>query len=271
MRKLDYIAEMNMKRWEKAVRNPTDMTTKPWLNLDLDDIRKFANGTIEYLKVPGLILAHPEPFENASEKKVLLLATGGGQQSAIFGLLGANVTVFDLCKGQLESDKKAAKHYGYEIQIIQGDMRDLSVILSDTYDIVYQGISLIYIDDVGQVFREVSRILKRDGLYRIKLCNNAVLLVDETSWDGVGYRVSNPYQGGRVDHDDEKWGVQFRHLYCDIFCGLYNAGFIVKGVWEDPSHLIHDPIARPGTIEHLMTYIPMYFEIMAFKANIIQR
>jgi len=37
---------------------------------------------------------------------VLCLASGGEQQSAIFGLLGADVTVLDLCAQQLAGDRQ---------------------------------------------------------------------------------------------------------------------------------------------------------------------
>ncbi len=57
---------------------------------------------------------------------VLCLASGGGQQSAVFGLLGAQVTVVDFSEKQLEGDRKAAAHYGFEVTTIQADMRDLS-------------------------------------------------------------------------------------------------------------------------------------------------
>jgi 2-polyprenyl-3-methyl-5-hydroxy-6-metoxy-1,4-benzoquinol methylase len=45
-------------------------------------------------------------------KDVLCLASSGGQQSAAFGVLGANVTVFDLSENMLKKDVATAKHYG---------------------------------------------------------------------------------------------------------------------------------------------------------------
>ena len=80
----------------------------------------------------------PESLLGVKGKDVLCLASGGGQQSAVFGLLGANVTVVDLSQGQLDGDKTAAKHYGYSIQTVQADMRDLSCLSSDSFDLVHQ-------------------------------------------------------------------------------------------------------------------------------------
>jgi 2-polyprenyl-3-methyl-5-hydroxy-6-metoxy-1,4-benzoquinol methylase len=61
-------------------------------------------------------------------KNVLLLASGGGQQSSIFGILNAKVTVLDLSTSQLENDKKAAKHYGYKVKTIEGEIANLSAL-----------------------------------------------------------------------------------------------------------------------------------------------
>ena len=44
----------------------------------------------------------------------------------VFALLGAYVTVVDLSGRQLGMDKKAAEHYGYQIELIHSDMQDLS-------------------------------------------------------------------------------------------------------------------------------------------------
>lgn len=71
-------------------------------------------------------------------KAVLCLAAGGGQQTAVFGLLGANMTVVDLTEGQLAGDETAAAHYGYPITTVQADMRDLSALPQQAFDRVFQ-------------------------------------------------------------------------------------------------------------------------------------
>src|SRR5262245_44538236 len=71
-------------------------------------------------------------------KQVLCLASGGGQQSAAFALLDAEVTVYDLSDRQLDGDRLAASHYGVTIRTVQGDMRHLDALPTDGFDIVYQ-------------------------------------------------------------------------------------------------------------------------------------
>ena len=91
---------------------------------------------------------------------VLCLASGGGQQSVAFGLLGANVTVFDLTPAQLERDREAAAHYDLPITTVQGDMRDLSHFEGAVFDIVWHAYSINFVPEVESVFDEAVRVLK---------------------------------------------------------------------------------------------------------------
>ncbi len=86
---MDEIAEYNQARW-KALVEADALFTRPNLNLNSDSARRIIDSSSVLGDVAG--------------KKVLCLAGGGGQQSAAFALLGANVTVFDLSDEQLEQE-----------------------------------------------------------------------------------------------------------------------------------------------------------------------
>jgi 2-polyprenyl-3-methyl-5-hydroxy-6-metoxy-1,4-benzoquinol methylase len=103
----------NKTRWE-ALAKANALFTRPMLNLDKESARNYLG-----LDRFGVTM-------DLTGKNILCLASGGGQQSAAFALLGAVVFVFDISPTQLESDKAAAEHYGVEISLFQGDMRDLS-------------------------------------------------------------------------------------------------------------------------------------------------
>jgi len=202
-----------------------------------------------------------------------------GQQSAVYGLLGANVTVFDISVGQLKSDEKAAEYYGYKVKLIQGEMQDLSCFNDNTFDIVYQPISIVFVPDVRIVYREVHRVLKKGELYRVAHINPATYPVDfdgnGNGWDGIGYRITEPYRGGPVLRNDKgvenmcegKLTGEFRHTFSDIFNGLIETGMVINGVWEEMIHLCHDLDAEPGTEEHKKNIVQLYFSILAQKAN----
>jgi 2-polyprenyl-3-methyl-5-hydroxy-6-metoxy-1,4-benzoquinol methylase len=125
MKNQDEITRINRKHWNRMVDSGCDFT-QPWLDLNRKKIIRFLEGDTknspDYLRqiYPLELLADVE------NKKVLCLAAGGGQQSVVFALLGAYVTVVDLSERQLGMDKKAAEHYGYQIELIHSDMQDLS-------------------------------------------------------------------------------------------------------------------------------------------------
>ena len=60
-------------------------------------------------------------------KKILCLASGGGQQGPILSAAGAEVTVFDNSKKQLEKDEFVAKRENLNIRTVQGNMQDLGI------------------------------------------------------------------------------------------------------------------------------------------------
>lgn len=70
-------------------------------------------------------------FGDLKGKKVLGLASGGGQQMPIFAALGAKCTVLDYSKKQLESEKQVAEREEYDIRIIRGDMTKRLLVRSE--------------------------------------------------------------------------------------------------------------------------------------------
>lgn len=195
---------------------------------------------------------------------VLCLASGGNQQSAVFGLLGAQVTVVDFSEKQLEGDRKAAAHYGFEVTTIQTDTRDLSSSADSSFDLVYQAPSMAYIPDVRDFYAEVARVLRTWGDYRVAHANPAIEFIEMDSWDGQGYRISVPYTLHKIEYGEES-SVQFRHYLADIFNGLLAEGLSISGVHEATYPLKPDMRAHPGTWEHIQMYVPWIFAIVARK------
>ena len=155
------IIATNKQHWEKMVREGCGFT-RPWLELDANLISQYAKGQLDPVPEPLLVMYPATVLVDVENEDVLCLGAGGGQQSAVFGLLGARVTVVDLAEGQLKGDQKAATHYGYEIDTIQGDMRDLSCLGDKSFDLVY-GTGMCYVPDVKQVYSEVARVLRTGG------------------------------------------------------------------------------------------------------------
>ena len=248
----DDIAAANESLWQNLVRQACDYTT-PWLDLNVDLLRRYAACQLD--SVPDrLVPMHPASLlADVAGKDVLCLASGGGQQSAVFGLLGARVTVVDLAEGQLEGDRKAAAHYGYAVRTVRADMRDMSCLSDDSFDLVFQAPSMAYVPDVRPVYAGIARVLRPGGRYRVQLSNPATEFVDCEDWDGQGYRITRPYAERTRRRNDG--GVEFRHYLWDVFNGLIEAGLSIEHVEEDPHYLHQDPGAQPGGWAHWLTYV----------------
>ena len=254
----DFI-EISKNHWEKMVKEGCEFT-QPWLNLDIDLINQYVRGQLDPVLEPLLHMYPSNVLANVEGKDVLCLASGGGQQSAVFGLLGAHVTVVDLAEGQLKGDRKAATHYGYDINTIQGDMRDLSCVGDKKFDLVY-GTGMSYVPDVKEVYSEVVRVLQNGGKYRVDFSNPASEFVDTEDWDGVGYRITKPYtERVRIRNDGV---VEFRHTLSSIFNGLIKVGLSITHV-QEAQRYNRSTQAPPGSWEHWQTYVTG-FAIVALK------
>lgn len=266
MNNKDLIASVNQQHWENEVRNRCGFT-QPWLNLDRNLVLRYTRGEMTQIPAPLTEMYPPGIFADVAGKEVLCLASGGGQQSAVFALLGARVTVVDLAEGQLEGDKQAALHYGYEVKTIHADMRDVSVIDDETFDLIYQAPSMAYIPDVRQVYAEVARLLQPGGLYRVEFTNPATEFVDCENWDGTGYRITRPYHEQTRHRTDG--AVEFRHYLSDIFNGLLETGMTIQQVAEAETFRPKTSRTEPGSWEHWLSFISG-FVVIAGKPDRIR-
>lgn len=237
----DEAAIANQKLWEKEVKKGCGYTI-PWLDLDVTLLHQYASGKLKFLPEPMVCIYPASVLANMKGRDVLCLASGGGQQSAVFSILGAQVTVVDLAEGQLEGDRKAARHYGYELTTLQADMRDLSCLNANSFDLVFQANSTAYVPDIRQVYSEVSRVLRLHGTYRVDNGNPAIFSV---KWDGAKYEISDPYSEKIKNREDG--GIEFRHYMDDIFNGLLDSGFSIQRVYEEPFSRQKDSGATPGS------------------------
>ena len=257
MTEKDEIAVSNQRHWERMVQEGCGFTI-PWLDLDVTLVRQYANDQLTSVPEPLFQMYPANILTDVSGKDVLCLAAGGGQQSAVFGLLGARVTVVDLAEGQLDGDRKAAAQYGYEVTTIHADMRHLSCLGDASFDLVYQGPSMSWVPDVREVYSGVARLLRPGGLYRVDFANPANHFME---WDGEAYRVTKPYSERMYRH--EGGAFDYRHYLGEIFNGLLTEGFSLQRV-EDHPWSLPDPQARPGSWAHELSY-NVGFVIVAMK------
>ncbi|MCB1023754.1 MAG: class I SAM-dependent methyltransferase [Acidobacteria bacterium] len=250
---MDSIAEYNRARW-KALAEADALFTRPHLDLDRDSALELVDKN--------------QRFGAIDKKTVLCLAGGGGQQAAAFALLGADVTVFDLSDEQLKRDEQVAEHYRVELKTFEGDMRDLSRLEADTFDIVYQPYSLNFVPDAASVFRQVARIVKKGGIFYLSCANPFTMEMDQNDWNGDGYVLKKPYLGGaRITSNDQDWvynkdlkaaipnPVEYRHTLGDLINGLTESGFVIFAV-SDTENFHPNSNDDPGSWGHFTSFAP---------------
>lgn len=79
------------------------------------------NGIWNVKLTPTKYVPH-EWFGELKGKRILGLASGGGQQMPIFAALGATGTILDYSEEQIKSERMVAEREQYNIECIRGDM-----------------------------------------------------------------------------------------------------------------------------------------------------
>lgn len=182
---------------------------------------------------------------NVNGKKLLCLASGGGQQGPIFSALGADVVVFDNSSEQLSKDKIVSDRDNLEIKLEQGDMRDLSRFKNEYFDFIFHPVSNLFIDDVEKVWTECYRVLKKGGTLIAGFCNPLMYIFDLYEWEKnkkLIVKNSIPYSDieqlpkeqleERIKNKDT---LEFGHSLQSQIGGQIEAGFVIAGFYEDKS------------------------------------
>lgn len=193
------------------------------------------NGDWELYLTPTKAVPHAWFGGELKGKKVLGLASGGGEQMPILCAAGAACTVLDYSEAQCETERAFAAREGYEIEILCYDMTRPLPFADESFDIIVHPVSNCYIEDVLPVFRECFRILKQGGILLCGLDNGINYIFDDE-----GERLSNklPYnplkdpelyaEGIRTNS-----GIQFSHTFEEQIGGQLKAGFTLTDVYED--------------------------------------
>lgn len=190
-------------------------------------------GEWDVVLTPNKPVPH-EWFGDLPGKRVLGLASGGGQQIPIFAALGAQCTVLDYSPEQCESERMVAEREGYEVEIVRADMTQPLPFADETFDLVFYPVSNCYVEQVEPIFRECHRVLRRGGVLICGLDNGANFAFDEEKNElrALPYNpLRNPEQYAEAMQTGD--GVQFSHTFEEQIGGQLRAGFSLTDVYED--------------------------------------
>lgn len=252
---MNYIKK-NSIAWDNHVNNGYVWT----IPVSSEIIEKAKRGIWEVVATPQKTVPRDWFPDELDGKKVLLIAGGGGQQGPILSAVGADVTVFDNSKKQLEQDELVAKRENLSIKTVQGNMQDLSVFSDETFDFIMQ-FAGAFVDSVLPVWREAYRVLKKGGIMIAghNNPNDFIFDIEEMEKGNLIVRHKIPYSDltslskeefNRITKNE---GVAFGHSMQDLLQGQIDAGFLIAGYYEDTGCSLLD------------NYIPTFFATKAIK------
>ncbi|HJR81687.1 MAG TPA: class I SAM-dependent methyltransferase, partial [Anaerolineales bacterium] len=176
---------------------------------------------------------------------------------------GASVTVFDNSPRQLELDQRVAKREALSLKTVEGDAADLSAFADESFDLVFNPCSTVFMPDVRAVWKEAFRVLRHGGILMTGSMNPVHYIFDLYKADEGILEVAHsiPYSDLTSipkEHLDELLEkglpLEFGHTLTDLLGGQCDAGFVITDMYED--YMLDSP---------LHNYHPSYLATRAMK------
>ncbi|KUF42397.1 class I SAM-dependent methyltransferase [Myroides marinus] len=261
MTKTKEYLQHNQKAWDKQA-----LANQQWsMPVSEELVAKAKQGDWDLFVLPTPI--DKTWLGDVTGKKILCLASAGGQQAPILAAAGAKVTVMDLSVEQLNKDKQVADRDNLHLTIVQGDMTNLEMFQDNSFDIIVHPISNLYVSDVTLVWNECYRVLNNGGRLISSFYNPVVFIHDKDSKYGAEGVIKPKYKIPYADLRDlsskeveEKQNRDeafvFGHSLQDLIGGQLKAGFLIKEYEE-----AFQPNPR-FVVDH---YLPTFIATVAIK------
>lgn len=256
------IRSYNREAWNREVEGGASRWTQP---VSPEVIAKARQGEFSILLTENI----PVPqrwFPPLSGADILCLASGGGQQGPVLAAAGANVTVFDNSPAQLKQDQLVADRESLSLHTVEGDAADLSMFENETFDLIFNPCSTVFMPDVRAVWKECSRVVRPGGILMTGSMNPVHYIFDLYKADEGILEVTHsiPYSDlASIPKEDleeliEKGlPVEFGHSLTDLIGGQCEADFVITDMYED--YMLDSPLHK---------YHPSYVATRAVKTKL---
>jgi SAM-dependent methyltransferase len=232
------IRSYNRDAWNKEVESGNNRWTQP---VTPHAIAKAKQGEFSILLTENIPVPHRwlPPLKGAD---VLCLASGGGQQGPVFAALGANTTVFDNSPSQLKQDQLVAARETLSLTTVEGDAVDLSMFADESFDLIFNPVSTVFMPDVRTVWKECYRVLRHNGILLTGFMNPVHYIFDSFKMDEGVLEVAHsiPYSDvtSMSEEDREEYmakglPLEFGHSLTDLIGGQCTAGLLITDLYED--------------------------------------
>src|ERR1041385_6506883 len=185
------IRSYNREAWNREVEGGKNRWSQP---VDSETIAKARQDDFSVLLSENIPVPHKwfSPLQGA---EVLCLASGGGQQGPNLAAAGARVTVFDNSPAQLQQDQLVAKRESLPLRTVEGDAADLSMFANESFDLIFNPVSTVFMPDVRLVWKECARVLRPGGILMTGFMNPVHYIFDLYKMDEGILEIANsiPY------------------------------------------------------------------------------
>lgn len=232
------VHKYNKEAWNREVEGGENRWTKP---VDTEIIAKARLGEFNVLLTENI----PVPkrwFPPLKDADVLCLASGGGQQGPVLAAAGANVTVFDNSPAQLKQDQLVAEREALVLRTMEGNAADLFGLSDESFDLIFNPVSTVFMQDVRVVWMECYRVLRYGGILLTGSMNPVHYIFDLFKMDEGILEVAHsiPYSDltslSKEELDEyltKGLPVEFGHSLTDLLGGQCAAGFVITDLYED--------------------------------------
>lgn len=199
-----------------------------------ETFEKAKNGAWGVYLTPTKTVPHAW-FGEMRGKKILGLASGGGQQIPVFTALGADCTVLDYSAEQLKREEEVGAREGYTPKCVRADMTKPLPFADESFDLIFNPVSNCYIEELEPVWRECARVLKPGGVLLVGFDNGFNYLFDDDETKITNTLPYNPLKDEALYKKSLEldYGVQFSHTLDEEIGGQLRAGFILTDIYED--------------------------------------
>lgn len=234
---IDAIACHNRAAWDREVAHGNPATVP----VTADQITAARAGSL-ILTLSGSRPIPPGWIAGISGSDVICLACGGGQQVPLLAAAGAKVTSLENSPRQLDRDREAIDLYGLSFRPVLGDMRDLRMFKSESFDFVFVGLGTQFVPDPSPVWHEAGGVLRRGGCLIAAIVNPVTYTLDWIDYKKGIMRVAHalPYSDLLSLTDDERRErfdtqdpLEFGHSLETQIGAITASGMCIDGFFDD--------------------------------------
>jgi ubiquinone/menaquinone biosynthesis C-methylase UbiE len=232
-----------------------------WYNNVVNDTDSYQTKVI----LPNILrLVAPE-----KDKKILDVACGQGYFSHALSTNGAKITGVDISP---ELINIAKKHAGHNEEFHVASAEDMSKFKENQFDIAISILAIQNIERMGDVFKEISRLVKKDGKFFIVLNHPAFRIPGKSSWEidqknSVQYRRVDEYisESRKEIGIEKEVTISFHRPIQAYSKSLANSGFAILRIEEWMSHKESEKGPHKSMEDKARREIPLFMCLECLK------